>query len=112
MLMPFNTARYNALQTRVTRRLAASQFGLSYTFSKSINYADQSDSGLTWHWVEMWNRNRALAGFDRTHNLQIYGITDLPFGRGKKLGDSGSGRRARRRLADQRHLQSDQRHSV
>jgi Carboxypeptidase regulatory-like domain/TonB dependent receptor len=89
MLMPFNTARYDSIQTRVTRRLSASDFGLSYTFSKAINYADQSDSGLTWPWVEMWDRNRALAGFDRTHNLQIYGITELPFGPGKKWATQG-----------------------
>jgi hypothetical protein len=96
MLMPFNTATYDALQARVSRRLsAASLFGLSYTFSKSINYADNSDSGLTWHWVDMWSRNRALSNFDRTHNLQIYGIAEFPFGPGKRwVTDGWSGRLA------------------
>jgi hypothetical protein len=89
MLMPFNTASYNSLQTRVTRRLNANLFGLSYTFSKSISYADNSDSGLSWHWVEMWDRNRALSNFDRTHNLQIYGIFELPFGSGKRWATQG-----------------------
>src|SRR5262249_40950592 len=29
------------------------------------------------------------AGFDRTHNLQLYGNVELPFGRGKKYANSG-----------------------
>jgi hypothetical protein len=87
---PFNTATYNALQTQLTRRMSGgSLLGVAYTFSKTINYADNSDSGLTWNWVPMWGRNRALAGFDRTHNLQIYGVYELPFGRGKKWAQQG-----------------------
>lgn len=87
---PFNTATYNALQTQLTRRMSVgSLIGVAYTFSKSINYADQSDSGLTWSWVPMWGRNKALAGFDRTHNLQIYGNYELPFGHGKTWATQG-----------------------
>jgi hypothetical protein len=83
--MPFNTATYDSLQTQVTRRLNPSaQIGLTYTFSKSINYADQSDSGLTFQSVSQWARNKAVAGFDRTHNLQLYGVYELPFGAGKR----------------------------
>ncbi len=63
--------------------------GVSYTLSKAINYADNSDSGLTWNWQPMWERNRALADFDRTHNLQIYGIYDLPFGPGRRWANDG-----------------------
>ncbi|MBA3715427.1 MAG: hypothetical protein H0W76_23725 [Pyrinomonadaceae bacterium] len=62
---------------------------MTYTFSKSINYADQSDSGLTFNWVPMLERNRALAGFDRTHNLQVYGIYELPFGSGQRWASDG-----------------------
>src|SRR5207248_5128337 len=36
-----------------------------------------------------WGRNKALAGFDRTHNVQMYGIYDLPFGAGKRYLQSG-----------------------
>jgi hypothetical protein len=90
MLMPFNTATYNSLQTQVTHRFANSfLFGLSYTYAKAISYADNSDSGLTWHWAPMWSRNRAVAGFDRTHNLQIYGVYELPFGEGKRWASGG-----------------------
>jgi hypothetical protein len=90
MLVPFNTATYDSLQTQLTRHLSASSvLGVTYTFSKAINYADNSDSGLTWNWQPMWERNRALADFDRTHNLQIYGIYELPFGPGKRWAGDG-----------------------
>ena len=89
-MRPFNTATYDSLQTQVTRRLSdSSLFGVTYTFSKSINYADQSDSGLTFNWVPMLERNRALAGFDRTHNLQVYGVYELPFGSGQRWASDG-----------------------
>ncbi len=89
-LSPFNTANYNAFQSKVTRSMGGESIvGLSYTFSKAINYADNSDSGLTWNWGPMLNRNKAVAGFDRPHNLQLYGVYDLPFGRGKKYVSQG-----------------------
>lgn len=90
MQMPFRDAKYDALQAQLTRRLSAeSMFGLSYTFSKAVNYTDNSDSGLRWNWEPLWERNRALAGFDRPHNLQIYGIYELPFGRGRRWANQG-----------------------
>ena len=90
MLMPFNTATYDSLQMQVTRRLSAgSLLGMSYTFSKAIGYADNSDSGLTWHWVDMWRRNRAVTAFDRPHNLQLYAVYALPFGKGNKWATEG-----------------------
>ena len=90
MLMPFGDAEYNALQTQVTRRLSAgSMIGMAYTLSKAMNYADNSDSGLTWNYQPEWQRNWALADFDRTHNLQVYGIYELPFGPGRRWATDG-----------------------
>jgi hypothetical protein len=55
MLTPFNTATYHSLQTKLDRRLSKDLlFGTVYTFSKAINYADQSDSGLTFNWGQSW----------------------------------------------------------
>ena len=34
-------------------------------------------------------RNRGPAGYDRTHNLQMYGVYDLPFGKGQRLAREG-----------------------
>jgi hypothetical protein len=90
LLMPFNTATYDSLQAQLTRRLSdGGMLGVSYTLSKAMNYADNSDSGLTWNWEPMWERNRARAGFDRTHNLQLYGIYELPFGHGRHWATEG-----------------------
>ena len=89
-LIPFNTSTYNSLQTQVTRRLNPdAQIGLTYTYSKSIGYTDNSDSGLTFQSESQWSRNKAVAGFDRTHNLQIYGVYALPFGAGKRWAKDG-----------------------
>jgi hypothetical protein len=90
MLVPFGDAEYNALQTQVTRRLSGgSMIGMAYTLSKAMNYADNSDSGLTWNYEPMWERNWALADFDRTHNFQLYGIYELPFGRNGRWAKEG-----------------------
>jgi hypothetical protein len=86
---PFDTTHYNGLQTQVTRRVGRTLLGAAYTFSKSLTYGDDTDSGLTWNWVPMQQRNKALAGFDRTHNLQFYGNYELPFGPKAKMANHG-----------------------
>jgi len=87
---PFNNAKYNSLQTQLTRRLgSAGLFGITYTFSKAMDYGDNDDSGLTWAWIPMYLRNYALAGFDRPHNFQAYWNYALPFGHGKSLASHG-----------------------
>jgi hypothetical protein len=88
---PFNTSNYNSLQMQLRKQLAGSgMFGVSYTWSKAITFADNNDSGLTWHSPEFWARNRAVAGFDRTHNLQVYGVYEMPFGKDKKYATAGA----------------------
>ena len=91
MMMPFNDATYDSVQSRLTRRIAGGSFGVSYTFSKSINYADNSDSGLSWNGPSMWGRNKAQAGFNRPQNMQMYWVQQLPFGKGKRMLNHGIG---------------------
>lgn len=86
---PFNTSTYNSLQVQGTRRVKSSAIGFSYTLSRATTYSDDQDSGLTFNWVPMLQRNKAVAGFDRTHNLQIYGTYELPFGRGHRWLQNG-----------------------
>lgn len=87
---PFSTVNYNSWQNQLTRRFAnGGTLGVAYTWGKAINFNDNNDSGLMWNWPDMWRRNRAVAGFDRTHNLQIYGVYALPFGRGQQFLNSG-----------------------
>ncbi|BDC48051.1 hypothetical protein F183_A03670 [Bryobacterales bacterium F-183] len=88
---PFKTSQYDSLQTMLNKRMGSSSFGISYTWSTSMSYADNNDSGLTWQMVSMWERNRARASFDRPHNFQVYGNWELPFGKGKQFLQSGIG---------------------
>ena len=86
---PFDTASYNGMQLQVNRRVKGAMLGVSYTLSRAIDYADDQDSGLTWNWVPMLYRNKAVAGFDRTHNFQFFGNYGLPFGKGQRWAQSG-----------------------
>ena len=62
---------------------------VSFTFSKSINYADNSDSGPSWNGPSMYSRNKGQAGFNRPKNLQIYFVQPVPFGKGHRLASQG-----------------------
>ncbi len=87
---------YHALQVAVNRRYSNGLFIKgSYTWSKAINFFD--DSG--WAGFPLFNaqsqigRNRGLAGFDIPHNFQLGTAYELPFGKGKKwLSDSAAGK--------------------
>jgi len=81
---------YHSLQTALNRRFSN---GLllkgAYTFSKAINMQDGSgsDAGgttLGWNHPSVFYRNRAVAGYNRTHNLQMSWVYELPFGPGKR----------------------------
>lgn len=87
---PFQTSNYNSMQTQLRKTLkGGGMFGITYTWSKAISFADNNDSGLLYHSPQFWNRNRAVANFDRTHNFQMYGVYSLPFGKGQRFATSG-----------------------
>jgi Carboxypeptidase regulatory-like domain/TonB dependent receptor-like, beta-barrel len=88
---PFNGGNYNALQAQLKRRVHGAEMGIAYTYSKAIDYTDAETSGLTWNWVPMLGRNRALAGFDQTHNFQLWAVYGLPFGQGQRWVEQGVG---------------------
>ncbi|MPZ20504.1 MAG: hypothetical protein GEV06_21710 [Luteitalea sp.] len=53
-----------------------------YTWSKSMNMADEDGwVALLYNSPSQFERNYALAGFDRTHNFQMAWAYELPFGR-------------------------------
>jgi hypothetical protein len=90
---PMSGGNYNALQTELVRRVAGSQFGVVYTYSKTIDNDDsEANTGVEWASYQVLRRDRALAGFDRTHNLEIYGVFNSPFGKGQKWATTGAGR--------------------
>ena len=85
ILEPFNSSRYNSLQSQAVKRFrGASALRMSYTWSHAIDYSDNSDSTLAWNWAPMLQRDKATAGYDRTHNFNLFGSYELPFGRGQR----------------------------
>ncbi len=89
---PIGSSEYNALQARLDHRFRNGyQLGVSYTWSKSIGIAgaDNSDGSPRIKIPQFYHLNRALSGFDRTHNLQITNIFELPFGKGKSWLNNG-----------------------
>lgn len=86
-LTPMGTGNYNALQAQAKKTFSTNSFvQVNYTWSRSINdYGDQSDGegGPFTDMVAYWRLNRGVAGFDRTHNIEIYGNYILPFGKGQ-----------------------------
>jgi carboxypeptidase family protein len=90
-LGPLGNNYYDSLQAKLSHHFAgASQIGFVYTYSKAIDYEDNEELGfLLWPYPAYIPRNKALAGFDRTHNFEAYGLFELPFGRGKRYAQSG-----------------------
>jgi hypothetical protein len=88
----WGNANYHSLQSSLNRSFSKGLFLKgAYTWSKAINLAD--DDG--WQGLPITNipselrRNRALAGYDRTHMFVMSWIYELPFGRGKQFAMKG-----------------------
>ncbi|PYX95143.1 MAG: hypothetical protein DMG63_19535, partial [Acidobacteria bacterium] len=92
-LVPFKNSFYDSMQTKLTRRFHdGSMAGLSWTWSKAIDYADNDDLGsVAFAFPAYWEKGRAVAGYDRTHNISIYGVMQLPFGKGERWAQTGIG---------------------
>ena len=77
--------------TRIAGRSA--QWGLVYTWSKAMNDEDNGagsgSAGTAFSYPAYFFRNRATAGYDRTNNLQFWGIYNLPFGPGQRWANQG-----------------------
>jgi len=92
VVAPIGDSQYDALQTRLDRRFANGfQLGVTYTLSKStgIEGAPNSDGIAAIQIPEFYDLNRALSSFDRTHNVQISNILELPFGSGRRWLNGG-----------------------
>jgi hypothetical protein len=86
---PFKVTYYDSLQTKLSRRLGGgTEVGFAYTFSKAIDYGE--NEGSVFHpFPANWGDDKALAGFDRMHNFQAYGVYELPFGKTKRWARHG-----------------------
>jgi len=71
--------RYNALQTKITKRFTTSYSLLAhYTYQRALfNDGDQ--------FIFDRDLNRGPQDFDRTHNFVLSQVADLPIGRGKRF---------------------------
>jgi hypothetical protein len=80
------SSNYHGLQMRLGRRFGSSlTFNVNYTWSKAIDETDGDTETLAYFLNRQ--RERAVAGFDRTHVFTldyIYSVPDV----GKKLGDN------------------------
>jgi hypothetical protein len=85
------SSEYNSLQVAVNRSLAKGVLvKAAYTYSKAMDYTDDDGwASVGWNWAPVFQRNRAAAGFDRTHVLQIGWVYELPFGKGKTMATTG-----------------------
>jgi hypothetical protein len=75
-------SRYNSLQVAVNRPfkngfLLKGAYTLSRAYDDTTN--DDDGGGYLWNQESQFNRNYAIAGFDRTHNLQMGFVYELPF---------------------------------
>jgi len=86
------SGNYHGLQVAINRQFSRGLFLKgAYTWSKAINWTD--DDGwagmpLT-NWGPALRRNRAVAGYDRTHMFTMGFVYELPFGPGKTWSQSG-----------------------
>jgi hypothetical protein len=55
-----------------------------YTWSHAIDYEDNEElNSMNFPYPTFWYKNRGSASFDRTYNIEIYGVMNLPFGKGQ-----------------------------
>ncbi|HYI95974.1 MAG TPA: carboxypeptidase regulatory-like domain-containing protein [Bryobacteraceae bacterium] len=85
------SANYHSLQTTINKQFSK---GLlikgAYTWSKAINMTDDDGwANVGWNWEPVFHRNRAAAGYDRTHVFQVGWVYELPFGKGKGMMSEG-----------------------
>jgi hypothetical protein len=84
-------ANYHSLQVAVNKSFSK---GLmlkgAYTYSKAINMTDDDGwAGVNFNSDQVFNRNRARAGYDRTQMFQLGFVYELPMGKGKAFVNEG-----------------------
>lgn len=85
---PIFGSNYNAMQAQLSHNGGRNyQWGLNYTWSHAFDDADNGagsgSTGPAYAYPAYFYLNRSQAGYDRTHNLQFWGIYHLPFGHGQ-----------------------------
>jgi hypothetical protein len=90
LVTPMGTNQYDSLQASLERRFRAGlQLGLGYTWSKAIGITENSDNQPRVRALQYFHMNRALQNYDRTHNMQITNIWEVPLGKGHRWASGG-----------------------
>jgi len=90
----FASSTYHALQVEVTRRFSGGwTMAGNYTWSRALGEEEGEADELFDSYRTLRNRSldKRLLGFHRTHNLNVFGAWDLPFGPGKRFAGSSRG---------------------
>jgi hypothetical protein len=86
------SANYHSLQVAISKQFSHGVLVKgAYTYSKAINMTDDDGwAAVGWNWAPVFYRNRAAAGYDRTHVFQAGWVYELPLGPGKRYGNSNA----------------------
>jgi len=90
------SAAYHGLQASLRKQMSHGvQFLLNYTYSRSFDissdaYRISDEGGLGGQVINPWNPKalRAVSDYDLTHQINANWIAELPFGRGRWIGNS------------------------
>jgi hypothetical protein len=92
-VQPVGKGRYNSLQAQLQRRFAGGlSLGVNYTWSKAMSDNENSSWFLAdnkTQAVAYMSRNYSLTSTDRTHNVGITNVWELPFGPGRHWVNEG-----------------------
>jgi hypothetical protein len=73
-----SNSNYHSLQTQVNKRFSKGlQFGLSWTWSKTMNYVNGNNDAVN-PFLDFRMRNYGKGNFDRTHNLVLNYVYSVP----------------------------------
>jgi hypothetical protein len=73
-----SNSNYHSLQTMVNKRFSKGlQFGLSWTWSKSMNFVNGNDAAIN-PFLDFRMRNYGRGNFDRTHNFVLNYLYSVP----------------------------------
>jgi hypothetical protein len=85
---PVGAGHYDSLQALLQRRFTGGlMMQVSYSWSKAISNVDNSDASPGDEKLQIFNLmhlNETVTDYDRTHNLEILHVWELPFGKGQK----------------------------
>ena len=96
-VQPIGNGNYNSLQAQLRRRFADGlSLAVSYTWGKALSPNENASLPLTDNGriqaLPYLSRNYSLTNTDRTHNLAISNVWELPFGPGRHwLSEGGAG---------------------